>query len=430
MKKLFGLTVIVASSLALAACGEDSNTTTPTAYEDLDVGTYLSTYIADGGQTATEIAFVAENDYQSDLQLTDLTVTYSYAANLNYGIQARDEVQDLTEYEVKVQGNIVIVEIPEVITLELTGMSIDAEGTNFDATMSDMIKLTRTVDDFEHSTYTAENGITLSYWLYMPENASNVPIMIWEHGGGEYLSSSYEGAQMYSNRGPVSWIESGQETAVLSVQYLENYAFGISEEEGLETITLMEKYNDAKVEFVNTLVAAGKINANKINVAGLSSGGGNTMRFIMQYPEYFASATIIALKDVVTPISIRYGVAYKGIGATSEEEIANALYISETDITDIYAETESSLSAYLASNDHTISDLPPIWFFHAKYDEVCHSVATDAVVAALGGEGDTVKYTQYSYAEMQGKGLFGHVSWVPALNDENLVPWVYSQTRL
>ncbi len=434
MKKIFGLAVASAATITLAACGDDSKVG---LYDNFDAGVYLNTYVADSGQTAKEVVFVSEGDYASDVAVEDLKITYSFAADGFYVMEnyTEDYTIDHDDVSVSVVNNAVVISIPEVTTgsLNEAKIAIDATGTDFDAVYSDMTVRTETVDDFVQSTYTATNGIGLNYWLYMPENASNNSLMVWEHGGGEYLSSSYEGAQMYANRGATSWVEADSDMAVLSVQYVDNYAYELTDPANAAELELMEKYNDAKVEFINTLVADGKIDVNKINIAGASSGGGNTMRFIMQYPEYFASATIMCLKDVITPISYTYTNAlnYSSYTAASETELAGYLEISETDRTTIYDLTKTEITSYLDTNGHTIDDLPPIWFLAAKYDEVCHTVATDAVIAALGGVSDKVKYTEYSYDEMQGNANvgFGHLVWIPALNDADLISWVGSQTK-
>ena len=103
----------------------------------------------------------------------------------------------------------------------------------------------------------------------MPKTSDLLPLVVWEHGGGEVLATSYEGANLKANRGAVVWPESGHKTAVLSVQYPANYGFEVTTIP--EEFELMKKYNTAKYELISKLIADGKVDADRVYISGVSS---------------------------------------------------------------------------------------------------------------------------------------------------------------
>ena len=74
----------------------------------------------------------------------------------------------------------------------------------------------------------------------------------------------------------MAWIENGFETAVLSVQYPENYSFGIT---GIpEEFEKMKAFGKAKYELIQKLIKEEKVDPVRIYISGCSSGGGGTGR--------------------------------------------------------------------------------------------------------------------------------------------------------
>jgi predicted peptidase len=270
-----------------------------------------------------------------------------------------------------------------------------------------------TVDDFISSTYKASNGIELPYWLYMPKGQSNVPLMVWLHGGGEVLETSYKGANLTKNRGATCWIESGKNTAVLSVQFPKNYPFGISDKP--EALKMMEAYNVVQYELIQELISEGKIDPRRIYVSGASSGGGGVLRFVMQYPDLFAAALPICAKDTLIPLSEPFGLAYKMEGS---------LELSEEDHQKCYNDIYDLMQNYDITN-------VPIWFVHADNDPVCTSYTSKIlydILQKMGAKNN--KITLYSNEEMQQSGaLFYHASWIPAFNDKEIINWIYKQSK-
>ena len=270
----------------------------------------------------------------------------------------------------------------------------------------------KTLDGFVQNTYTGSNGITLPYWLYLP-GENSVPLMVWEHGGGEVLDTSYEGANITKNRGATCWIEDGPTTAVLSVQYPTNYPFGISTQP--EILATMQAYNDVKAELIQSLIGKGKIDENRIYISGASSGGGAVLRFLMDYPDLFAAALPICAKDTIVPISEPYGLAFKMVGSLDlEEEVLEGL---RQDVRDTLETVD-------------ITDVP-IWFVHAEMDPVCTRYTSTLVYEVLEEQGATDnRITLYDQATMEAGGAgFLHASWILAFNDQGIIDWLYSQHK-
>ena len=267
-----------------------------------------------------------------------------------------------------------------------------------------------TVDDFMKGTYTGSNGITLPYWLYLPEE-NDLPLMVWEHGGGEVLDTSYEGANITKNRGATCWIEDGPLTGVLSFQYPSNYPFGISEK--ADSLEVMKAYNLVKYEMIQELILQGKVDKSRIYISGASSGGGAVLRFLIDYPGFFAGALPICAKDTLVPISEPYGLAFKMTGS---------LDLDEAIVAELYQKV------YHLLKDAHMKDTP-IWFAHAAEDPVCTRYTSTLAYEALeelGGINNRI--TLYNKDEMEAGGAsFLHASWIPVFNDKEVINWIYQQ---
>ncbi len=272
---------------------------------------------------------------------------------------------------------------------------------------------TKTLDEFTEGVYKASNGIELPYWLYLPEGADHVPLMLWEHGGGEVLKTSYKGANLTKNRGATVWIESGMNTAVLSFQYPENYSFGISSKLG--ELKRMEEYNMVKYELIQSLIAAGQVDADRVYLCGASSGGGAVLRFLMQYPNLFAAALPICAKDTLIPISEPYRLAYKMEGS---------LVIGDEDYEQCYLDIQRLV------NENNITSIP-IWFVQADEDPVCTSYTSKILFDVLEKLGAVKnKITMYTKDEMLACNISSlHASWIMAFHDKSMIKWIYEQRK-
>lgn len=372
-------------------------------------------YISADGQTMNQLVYRLENG--SDIQeLTpkDFTITLTVEPNAMLG---EKESQNKTAKikDVTVEKTSITVELEGILYTSLEDVDVDCTNDSLDCKMSEFKVKTRTVDEFVKNTFTTQDGTELVYWLYMPENAKNIPLMVWEHGGGEALEDSYEGANLCSNRGAVTWIENGFDTAVLSVQYPKNYSFGITEKE--KENTMMEKYGTAKYELIQKLISEGKINPDRIYLCGASSGGGGALRFAMQYPALFAAVVPICAKDTVIPLSEKYNLSYQMLDSS-------LLKLSEEDYQAEYKNMFSILQ------DSRLTEIP-IWFIHAENDPVCTYYTSEMMYNILQDMGaKDNRITLYSDEEMRNKGQeFYHSAWVLALDNKEVLEWVYEQSR-
>ncbi|MDF2487192.1 MAG: hypothetical protein K0R46_3360 [Herbinix sp.] len=326
--------------------------------------------------------------------------------------------------DLKTEGNLLILETEDFHYDGIDKYSKNYTVTHYDFTVTCTIPElnfnkdkciihTKILDDFTKGTFKASNGVELPYWLYLPEGVSNIPLMVWEHGGGEVLSSSYDGANITKNKGATVWIESGMNTAVLSFQYPENYSFGISSKP--EELKMMEEYNVVKYELIQKLITAGQVDANRIYISGASSGGGAVLRFLMQYTDLFAAALPICAKDTIIPISEPYGLAFKMQGS---------LAISNEEYDHCYSEIKSLMNSYKITHI-------PIWFVQADNDPVCTSYTSKILYDVLNEMGaEKNKISMYTNDEMSAKGLSSlHSSWIVAFNDPEITKWIYNQSK-
>ncbi len=248
----------------------------------------------------------------------------------------------------------------------------------------------RTVDDFKPGVLTSDSGDTLPYRLKLSSSSGAQPLVVWLHGGGEVGSDNMK--QLTENRGATVWTESGRDASVLAVHYPQNYDWAIYDKP--EQLQKMQTYFTMQATFIKQLVAEGKVDPERIYVAGVSSGGGGAFRFLMQYPDLFAGGIVIAAKDTVAD--------YKG--------------------------SVDAFKTALKPLVHT-----PIWIFHAENDPITDSRTSKLAYQALTELGSTqAKETIYSNSFMDSQRLYGamkHWSWVPALNDPNTVNWLFAQHK-
>ena len=135
-------------------------------------------------------------------------------------------------------------------------------------------------------------GLTREYMLYLPKDEQgnvipNVPLMVWQIGGGEYNRDMMTVAT--ANRCLVSLATEGIPCAAL-VFAIANPNYSYSASLYPEKIELIDRNNALQMAFIDTLIAEGKVDGNRLYCAGASSGGGCTMRFMMQFPDRFRAA--------------------------------------------------------------------------------------------------------------------------------------------
>lgn len=256
-------------------------------------------------------------------------------------------------------------------------------------------------------------GLTREYMLYLPKDEKgnpipNVPLLVWQIGGGEYDRDLMTVAT--ANRCLVSLPTEGIPCATL-VFAIANPNYSYSASLYPEKIELIDRNNALQMAFIDQLVAEGKVDGNKLFCAGASSGGGCTLRFMMQFPERFKAAIPCCAMDPIVPIH-QVQEKYEGQFADDVEKVWKsdaAVY-----------KWDGEKMVLSPMNQEAFAALP-MYFVHAASDQTCKVASTYAYTEArkrLGATADLMHI--YSDEEMLAYGLppmIAHFSWVPLLDD-------------
>lgn len=380
-------TALGASSLAYSAAAAD---------DPSGVRITGQAYVGDAGTMVKSFDIeVSDPARYADLKASDFDITGNYDG---YPLNAKGEVvQDNyanDELNVSMQGQSIHLDFKPFL---YKGGSIEKFAVtnhkfpelSFAADRVSQLSI-RTVDDFKPGVLTASDGESLPYRLKLSSSDGPRPLVVWLHGGGEVGTDNIK--QLTENRGATTWTESGKDTSVLAVHYPQNYDWAIYDKP--DQLAKMQQYFTMQEQFIQQLIADGKVDPNRIYVAGVSSGGGGAFRFLMQYPDLFAGAIVIAAKDTVAD--------YKG--------------------------SVDAFKTALQSLVHT-----PIWIVHAENDPITDSRTSKLAYQALTELGSTqVKETLYSDVFMDSQRFYGamkHWSWVPAFNDQSIIDWLFAQHK-
>lgn len=248
--------------------------------------------------------------------------------------------------------------------------------------------ITPIVDDFEKLTYKDESGNTMNYRLFEPkkEEGKKYPLVLFLHGSGERGDDNI--LHLTGNEGALVWADPEQQAKnpayVLAPQAL-------AEEE----LTMYWKDEPNYTTMFNLLketIEKYDIDENRIYVIGMSNGGIGTWNIIEKNPDLFAAAVPIC-----------------GIGDLNNLKLG-----------DEYKPLEDN------SSYKNIKDMP-IWIFHAEDDPLVDvRYSRDALKAIEDLGGTSVKYTEYPEGTVM---PMGHFSWVPALQDKEMIDWLFSQSK-
>lgn len=347
-----------------------------------------NTFVGDPGEMVESFDItVSDVEKYKNLKASDFDITGNYDG---YPLNAAGEiVQDnyeddgitLSMKDHTIHMTVKPFKYPGGLKSEFAVTSKTYPELSFDKKSVTQVK-TRTVDEFEKAQFTASNGVTLSYNLKRSPSKEAKPLMVWLHGGGEVGTDGRN--HLTANRGAVVWTESGYDTSVLAVQYPENYSFKIYN--NAEQLPIMKAYFEAQVELIQKLVTEGEVDPNRIYLSGVSSGGGGAFRFLMQYPDLFAGAIIVAAKDTIAD--------YTGSVDAFKQELKG--------IVDV-----------------------PMWIMHAQNDPTTDSRTSSLAYQALTEMGaKQVHLTLYDDAYMDSHRFYGglkHWSWVPAFNNKEVI---------
>ena len=281
------------------------------------------------------------------------------------------------------------------------------------------------LDDCIHGKFSF-GGLTREYMLHLPKDAQgqplkNVPLLVWQIGGGEYDKDMMTVAT--ANRCLVSLASQGVPCAAL-VFALANPNYHYSASLFPEKIELIDRNNALQMAFIDTLIADGAVDGDRLFCAGASSGGGCTMRFMMQFPERFKAAIPCCAMDPIVPIH-KVDEKYPGQFTDDVEKVwksSGAVY--KWDGSEMVLST-LDVDAFVKL---------PMYFVHAETDNTCKVASTYAYSEArkrLGASSDKVLI--YSDEDLVSWGvapLLAHFSWVPLLDDYSEgspMGWLVSQ---
>ena len=270
---------------------------------------------------------------------------------------------------------------------------------------------TAILDDCIHGEFSF-GGLTREYMLYLPKDEKgkvieNVPLLVWQIGGGEYNKDMMTVAT--ANRCLVSLATEGVPCAAL-VFALANPNYSYSASLHPEKVELIDRNNALQMAFIDTLIADGKVDGNKLFCAGASSGGGCTMRFMMQFADRFKAAIPCCAMDPIVPIH-QVEEKYPGQYADDVEKVWKGDCVYKWNGEDMV----------LGPMDVEAFVNLPMFFVHAATDRTCKVASTYAYSEArkrLGATED--KILIYSDEDLVSWGvapMMAHFSWVPLLDD-------------
>lgn len=275
-------------------------------------------------------------------------------------------------------------------------------------------------------------GITRDYALYLPDDVDGpVPLVIWNHGGGEYAIDIE--TNLIKNRGLTAWPEAGYKTAVLMIQVSnQNYSYGTAFSP--EKQELIDRNNALQAALVKNLIKKGIVDENRVYVTGASSGGGATMRFLMQYPELFAGAIVCCSMDPIVWVHFNKQDSYETIVSNFEKAFQDKVYTWDE---------EKGKMVEKKVDTQVLTDVP-IYFTHAQNDPTCNVNSSKAMYEALANLGDTNnQIVIWSDEDMAEDGISNsfpskdypallHWSWVRVFNhNEEGTPmnWLFKQVK-
>ena len=194
-----------------------------------------------------------------------------------YGNQVSTYQNKLTELKNQIES---LLSTAKSTTLE----SASTTGTSTSATSA---LGTPTFGSFTEHSFKASNGLTIKYYLYVPnynnQQVSGLPIMLYMHGGGNSNS--------YSNLLARGLSKSLKEQTI--------------NPSGICVIPFIQNFSDKKTipalkEMMDNVVSETKADPNRISISGHSNGAITTYKMINAYPNYFSAAIPISGFSQVT----------------------------------------------------------------------------------------------------------------------------------
>jgi len=282
-----------------------------------------NTSVGDGQREVNSFEITVDNiEAVKDVTAADFTILNNVATTV-YDKETGTFLEDMEDdgITLSIAGNTITLNVtpfsyPGMYNADFSRSPWEVICTKYNElsfTANDVTELkTSILDDAIRGTFEYA-GIEREYALYLPKDEDgnvimNSSLVLWNHGGGEYAGDLE--ATLVANKGFTAWVEQGYPTAVVEFQISNaNYSYytaadateesGGTAEEKAERRKLIDQNNALQAAFIRQLIADGYVDADRVYITGASSGGGATMRFVMQYPELVAGAIAISSHDPI-----------------------------------------------------------------------------------------------------------------------------------
>lgn len=251
----------------------------------------------------------------------------------------------------------------------------------FSFTIDDVVSFTTDVVDAFEVVRTDE----LIYRVFKPDTDEKLPLVIWFHGAGECGDDTYKPLVDY--RGAVSWAEPDYQAKNPAVVLVPQLPTGsIWDETTLGYVRAM----------ADSLVAEGIVDVSRIYAVGFSAWQG-TLWFSTYNVDFVAAALHYLYWHAYDP-DPRTGDEWGGIGW------------------DVIADAKLPLWSVISVSDPT-GATEEMQTYHIPYQVE---------------NNPNFKYTIWSQAQMYDHQLFGfllHHGWVPAVDNQEMIDWLFAQSR-
>lgn len=141
---------------------------------------------------------------------------------------------------------------------------------------------------FELKKFTASNGLTIEYWLYVPDygvdDVEGLPAMLYMHGGSTHQNVSAQDAIKYGLSSKIANKEITPSGIVIIPAVTDFTDKGV---------TALKELTDSVVEETNA-------DTNRISVSGHSYGGITAYKLVNKYPDYWSACVPISGAEKVT----------------------------------------------------------------------------------------------------------------------------------
>jgi predicted esterase len=232
--------------------------------------------------------------------------------------------------------------------------------------------------DFEKHLFDNGADFTLPYRFYQPkaiESSHRYPLIIFLHGAGDWGTNNTSQLANF----PYHFLDSANSIRypcyVLAPQCTEASPWSwFPDYPAVNTLPTPTKSTAQVLALIDTLLNSDTlfIDRNRLYIVGFSLGGEGAFDIITRAPDLFSAAVPVC-----------------GIADTAK--------------------------AGLMANT-------PLWIFHGDRDDVNSVTYSRIIVQALTNIGKPPKYTEYA-------GM-GHSVWSKAFKEPDLLPWLFSKTKL